>query len=111
MYTTQYLLLCILILLSLGAVICFSLFVIKPLQTHWALARARKIIASGNHYIDRNFRTVYRMLATSRNDLEAAKLWHRLDEIKEASTHHNHHEFMQLVGIIPPGGKLKRSRS
>jgi hypothetical protein len=111
MFSISYLLFGILLLLCLGAVIAFSLFVIKPLQIHWALIRARKIVAGGNHYNDRSFRVVYRVLATARNDLEAAKLWHRLDEMKATTSHRDNHEFMQIVGIIPPGGKLKRSSS
>ncbi len=110
MYTTQYLLFCILVLLSLGAVICFSLFVVKPMQTRWAIVRARKIVAEGRMGSQWRFRNVYRMLATAHHDLEAAKLWRQLDEMKESPARITNHEFRQLIGIIPPGGKLKRSR-
>jgi quinol-cytochrome oxidoreductase complex cytochrome b subunit len=111
MFSIGYLLLGILLLLCLGAVIAFSYFVIKPVQTRWAVLRARKIVASGHIANDWHFRNIYRILATAHNDLEAVKLWHRLDELKESpGQHHNNHEFLQLVGIIPPGGKLKRSR-
>jgi hypothetical protein len=82
MYLTQYLLFCIALLLCLGAVIAFSLFVVKPLQTRWAVKSARKIVADGQKRSDWHFRNVYRMLATSHDDLEAAKLWHQLDEMK-----------------------------
>jgi len=77
------LLFCILLLLALGAVISFSLFVIKPFQTRWAVINARKILKAGHASSEGQFYNVYRMLATARNDLEAAKLWHQLDEIKD----------------------------
>jgi hypothetical protein len=112
MVSTDYLLLGILLLLCLGAVIAFSYFVIKPMQTRWAIARARRIVASGRLPGEWHFRNVYRMLATAHHDLEASKLWRQLDEMKEAPPcRDTNHEFMQLVGIIPPGGKLKRVRS
>jgi len=106
MFSLSYLLFGILLLLGLGAVIAFSYCVVKPVQTRWAVRRARKIVASGHLPDDWHFRNVYRMLATAHDDLEAAKLWRQLDGMKEASAPHNNHEFMQLVGIIPPGGKL-----
>ncbi len=106
MYLTQYLLFCIVLLLGLGAVIAFSLFVIKPLQTRWAVVRARKIVAEGKAPGDWHFRNVYRMLATAHNDLEAAKLWRQLDGMIEASKNNADRDFMKLVGIIPPSGKL-----
>jgi hypothetical protein len=79
---TRYLLFCILLLLCLGAAIAFSLFVIKPLQTRWAIAKARRIVADGKAPSDWQFRNVYRMLATSKNDLEAARLWQQLDRMR-----------------------------
>jgi len=82
MFTLQYLLFCILLILFLGAVIAFSHFIIKPLQTHWAIVKARKIVAEGKARSNWQFRNVYRMLATARNDLEAAKLWQQLDAMK-----------------------------
>ncbi len=82
MYLTQYLLFSIALLLGLGAVIAFSLFVIKPMQTRWAVVRARKIVATGKVSGDWHFRNVYRMLATAHNDLEAAKLWQQLDRMR-----------------------------
>ena len=85
MFMLEYLLFYILLMLFLGAVIAFSYFVIKPLQTRWAIVHARKIVAKGEVKSRWQFRNVYRMLATARNDLEAAKLWQQLDEIKEAS--------------------------
>ena len=82
MFTMTYLLFCILLILALGAVIAFSYFVIKPMQTRWAIIKARKIVAEGKVRSNWQFRNVYRMLATARNDLEAAKLWQKLDEMK-----------------------------
>jgi hypothetical protein len=82
MYLTQYLLFSIVLLLCLGAVIAFSYFVIKPVQTRWAVRRARKIVAEGQRRSDWHFRNIYRMLATAHDDLEAAKLWRQLDEMK-----------------------------
>jgi hypothetical protein len=82
MLTVQYLLFYILLLLALGAVIAFSLFVIKPLQTRWAINTARRIVARGKIPNNWQYRNVCRMLATSRNDLDAAKLWIELDSMK-----------------------------
>ena len=83
MFPITYLLFNILLLLGLGAVIAFSYLVVKPLQTRWAIVTARKIVAGGEVKSRWQFRNVYRMLATARNDLEAAKLWQQLDEIRE----------------------------
>jgi Na+-transporting NADH:ubiquinone oxidoreductase subunit NqrC len=83
MFTMTYLLFYILLMLFLGAVIAFSYFVIKPLQTQWAIVKARKILAENNIENTWQFRNVYRMLSTARNDLEAAKLWQQLDEMKK----------------------------
>ena len=83
MFTVSYLLFSILLMLLLGAVIAFSYFVIKPLQTRWAIGRARKIMAESEIRDTWQFRNVYRMLATAQNDLEAARLWQRLDEIRD----------------------------
>jgi len=83
MFTAEYFLFSILLMLFLGAVIAFSYFVIKPFQTRWAIIRARKIVAESKDKNTWQFRNVYRMLATARNDLEAAKLWKQLDEMKE----------------------------
>jgi hypothetical protein len=102
MYVTQYLLFCIALLLCLGAVIAFSYFVIKPVQTRWAVRSARKIVAEGKPCSDWHFRNVYRMLATAHDDLEAAKLWRQLDGMIEASQKFQQNcEFMKIVGIIP----------
>lgn len=85
MFSVSYLLFNILLMLLLGAVIAFSYFVIKPLQTRWAIVRARKIVAENEARNKRRFHTVHRILATAHNDLEAAKLWKQLDEMKEVS--------------------------
>jgi Na+-transporting NADH:ubiquinone oxidoreductase subunit NqrC len=106
MSTTNYLLFCILLKLVLGAIIAFSYFVIKPFQTRWAIARARQILEAGQARSEWQFRNVYRMLATAHHDLEADKLWHKLDEIKESPERVDNHKFTQLIGIIPPGGKF-----
>ena len=83
MFTMTYLLFCILLILALGAVIAFSYFVIKPLQTRWAIVNARKILAEGEVKSQWHFHNVYRMLATAHNDLEATQLWQHLDSIRE----------------------------
>ena len=82
MFSIHYLLFSILLLMGLGAVIAFSHLVVKPMQTHWAIVKARKIVAEGKAMSDWQFRNVYRMLATARNDLEAAKLWQKLDGMR-----------------------------
>lgn len=82
MHAIEYFLFYILLMLCLGAIIAFSLLVIKPLQTRWAIVKARKIVAEGTAKSDWQFRNVYRMLATAHNDLEAARLWRQLDEMK-----------------------------
>ena len=82
MPTNTYFLFAIFLLFCLWAVIAFSVHVLKPLQTRWAVLKARKMVAEGKVKHDWQFRNVYRMLATSKNDLEAAKLWHQLDSMK-----------------------------
>ena len=78
----NYLLFAIFMLFNLWAVIAFCVYIIKPLQTRWAIIQARKIVAVGKAKSDWQFRNVYRMLATSRNDLEASKLWQILDRMR-----------------------------
>ncbi len=85
MFTAQYSLFGILLMLFLGGVIAFTYFVIKPFQTRWAIVQARKIMAENSVANTWRFRNVHRMLATAHNDLEAAKLWKQLDEMKEVS--------------------------
>ena len=74
----------ILLILVLGAVIAFTYFVIKPIQTYWAIKRAREITASGKIESRWQFENVFRILATARNDIEAAYLWQKLQEMKES---------------------------
>ncbi|MFH1650532.1 MAG: hypothetical protein ABID87_00290 [Chloroflexota bacterium] len=78
-----WLLFYILLLLALGAVIAFSLTVIKPMQTRWAVRRGREIAASGEIGSRWRFDNVYRMLATAPHDREAAYLWECLRDIRE----------------------------
>lgn len=76
----------IFLLFLLGAVIAFAYLVVKPLQTTWALRKARQMVASGKIENQWQFNNVYRMLATARNDMEAAYLWKKLQELKEKKT-------------------------
>jgi photosystem II stability/assembly factor-like uncharacterized protein len=78
-----YFLFCIFLLLCLGAIIAFSSFVIKPMQTRWAIGHARRILATNDIGSKWRFINVYRMLATARGDMEAAKLWQQLDAMRE----------------------------
>jgi len=71
------------LLLGLGGVIAFSYFVVKPVQTRWAVLKARRIVAGDGTVSDWQFRNVYRMLATARHDLEATRLWRELDAMKQ----------------------------
>ncbi len=82
MLTENYLLFAIFMMFNLWAVIAFCVYIIKPLQTRWAIIQARKIVAEGKVKKDWRFRNVYRMLATAKNDLEAVKLWQKLDSMK-----------------------------
>ena len=81
MFTATYFLFGILLMLSLGAVIAFSCLVVKPLQTQWAIVKARRIVVGNGVVSNWQYRNVYRLLATAHNDLEAAKLWKQLDEM------------------------------
>jgi hypothetical protein len=82
MPSNNYLLFAIFLLFCLWAVIAFSVHIVKPLQTRWAVLKASKIVAEGKAKNSWQFRNVYRMLATSKNDLEAAKLWQQLDKMR-----------------------------
>ena len=73
----------IFLLLALGAVIAFSYFVIKPLQTLWAIRSARGMVTAGKITSRWRFHNVYRILATAQNDLDAAYLWQKLRELRE----------------------------
>ena len=83
MFTAQFSLFGILLILIIGAVIAFAYLVIKPSQTRWAIRTARKIAANGKATKKGQFETVFRILASAHNDLEAAHLWHKLLEIRE----------------------------
>ena len=83
MLMQAWLLFAIFILLSLGAVIAFSYTVVKPMQTRWAVKKGRKIATSGKISSRWQFENVFRVLATSSHDLEAAYLWHKLRDIKD----------------------------
>ena len=80
--TENYLLFAIFLMFNLWAVIAFCVYILKPLQTRWAIIQARKIVEAGKAKSDWHFRNVYRMLATAKNDLEAAKLWQVLDRMR-----------------------------
>ena len=77
----------IFLLMLLGAAIAFSYFVVKPIQTYWAVKQARKILASGKIKSRWQFENVFRILATARNDLEAAYLWQKLQKLKDNTSH------------------------
>ncbi|MFB0557390.1 MAG: hypothetical protein ACETVW_06025 [Dehalococcoidia bacterium] len=49
----------------------------------WAKKEAKKMIDSGRVTDERKFNNVSRILATTKNDLEAAALWKLLQGIKE----------------------------
>jgi hypothetical protein len=85
MPNVQYLLFSILLLLSIGAVIAFTYFVIRPLRIHWAIIEGRKMVAAREVGQNWRHRNVYRTLATAHNDLEAAELWRQLNDIREIS--------------------------
>ncbi len=83
MITEIQVLFAIFLLMLLGAVIAFSYTVVKPMQTRWALKRAREMTASGKIKSRQQFEVVFRILATAGNDLEAAYLWQKLLQLKE----------------------------
>lgn len=74
----------IFLIMLLWSVIAFAYFVIKPMQTGWAVRIGRKIAAAGKIENRWRFVNVHRMLATARNDKDAALLWQKLQEIREA---------------------------
>jgi hypothetical protein len=83
MPSVQYLLFSIMMLLSLGAVVLFVRFVIRPLRIYWAITEAKKMVGNKETGNGWRFRNVLRTLATARNDLEAADLWQQLRDIRE----------------------------
>ncbi len=84
MLTETYLLFFIFLLLSVGAVIAFSYFVIKPIQVYWAVKKARQVVASGEIKSKWQFENIFRILSTAGNDSEALYLWQHLQELKDS---------------------------
>ena len=83
MFTAQFSLFGIFLILILGAVIAFAYLVVKPSQTRWAIRTARRIAANGKVTSPWQFENAFRILANAHNDMEAAHLWHKLLEIRE----------------------------
>ena len=83
MFELDYLILSILLLLAIGAVAALIYSVIKKRRTRLAIIYARRILNAGQADDEEQFLTVYRRLATVRNDLEAARLWEKLDELRD----------------------------
>lgn len=83
MFTAQFSLFGIFLILILGAVIAFAYLVVKPSQIRWAIRTARKIAANGKATNGWQFENAFRILANAHNDLEAVHLWHKLLEIRE----------------------------
>ena len=106
MFTVTYLIFGIFLLLALGAVIAFALFVVKPLQTQWAIVKARQIVKMGGTAKNAwQFRNVYRILATAHNDLEAARLWQQLDDMKREVDNPRPSNRICVGILAPPNGK------
>jgi hypothetical protein len=89
MSEVDYIILSILLLLAIGAIIFLIYSVVKKRRTRRAIIYARRILNAGQADSEEQFRTVYRRLATAGNDLEAAKIWQKLDELRD------------IVGIHP----------
>jgi hypothetical protein len=83
MLELSYLIFVIILLLGIGAIVAFCHNVIRNHQTRQAIVYARRILNAGQADSKEQFSSVYRQLATARNDLEAAKLWKKLDELKD----------------------------
>jgi hypothetical protein len=83
MLALNYLVYGIILLLAIGSTAAFSYAVVKNRRTQRAIVYARRILAGGQADSEEQFRDVYRRLATAPNDLEAAKLWKKLDELKD----------------------------
>jgi hypothetical protein len=83
MLELSYLIFVIILLLGIGAVVAFSRAVINERRTRRAIVYARRILNAGQADTEEQFRSVYRQLATAPNDLEAAKLWQKLDELRD----------------------------
>jgi hypothetical protein len=72
----------IIMVFNVWAVIALCIYVIRPLETRWAIIQARKMVAEGRVRNDWIFRNVYHTLATAKNDHEASELWETLDRMK-----------------------------
>jgi type II secretory pathway pseudopilin PulG len=83
MLELSYLIFTIILLLAIGAIVAFSRSVVRIHRTRRAIVYARRILNAGQADSKEQFINVYRQLATARNDLEAAKLWEKLDELKD----------------------------
>jgi hypothetical protein len=85
MLELSYVIFITILLLAVGAVLAFSYYVIRTHRTQRAIIYARRILSAGQADSEDQFRDVYRRLATARNDLEAAKLWKKLDELRDVA--------------------------
>jgi type II secretory pathway pseudopilin PulG len=83
MLELSYLIFAIILLLAIGAIVAFSQSVVRNHRTRRAIVYARRILNAGQADSEEQFIDVYRQLATAHNDLEAAKLWKKLDELKD----------------------------
>jgi hypothetical protein len=72
----------IIMVFNVWVVIALCIYIIRPLETRWAIIQARKMVAEGRVRNDWMFRNVYRTLAIAKNDQEASKLWETLDRMK-----------------------------
>ncbi len=76
-------LLVILILLGIGFAVPIAIIIIT--QQSGAKKEAKKMLAQGKIVNQREFKRVSRILSTIQNDLEAADLWKKLQELKPHS--------------------------
>jgi|GEM_PF-1431881 len=83
MSVLSYLILSVLLLLTIGTATALIYSFIKNRRTRLAIIYAGRILNAGQADSQEQFLSVYRTLATARNDLEAAKLWKKLDELKD----------------------------
>ncbi len=73
-------LLVVLVLLGIGLAVPIAIMIVG--QQSGAKKEARKMLAVGKVTSDREFRRISRILSTTQNDLEAADLWKKLQELK-----------------------------
>ena len=83
MSVLSYLILSVLLLLTIGTATALIYSFIKNRRTRLAIIYAGRILNAGQADSEEQFLNVYRTLATAHNDLEAAKLWKKLDELKD----------------------------